>query len=61
MKNKLIITGKLYSKLVKDIPIEINKQTTEIRINLFFQALISSLHKFDKKIPATNPNSNNPK
>ena len=46
MKNKVIITGILYSNLMNDNVTANNKEIPAIRINLFFQFFISSLQSF---------------
>jgi len=51
MKNKLIITGSLYSKLKKETTTIEIKEIAERIDNLFFQALISSLQSFSSKSP----------
>lgn len=51
IKNKLIIAGILYSKLIKIITTIISRLNIAIAKNLFLQFLISSEQSFDNIIP----------
>ena len=55
MKNRVIIIGILYSKVVNDIAIAIMKDVIIIPVNLDLHFLISSLHIFARRYPVGNP------
>jgi len=57
MKNKLIITGSLYKKLIKIITTIKIRATALIINNLFLQFLSSSLHNLARINPVGKPSN----